>query len=234
MEGGGYGDIATNKLFSLTDEGKWTEKFPPMPTKRYSVSIYCTGMALIAVGGTNNNYQKLKTVEVLNIETQQWHTAPDLPEPLASPSLTLCGDLIYLLGGVSEDQKYTKSVYSCSILSSAGSKSLGGRLVSTLTRSKGSTWNRVADLPVKGSTAVTLHGQLLVIGGRESEVKLSTAVHNIMYQPTTDSLEVISHMTTPRSLCLAAVLPDNQLMVVMGGWTARGKKSNSVKFGTVM
>ena len=138
---GGYGYDCknTNKLFSLTGDGshtKWAEKFPPMPTKRSSVAALCTGTALIVAGGFVDIHKSLKTVELLNTETQQWHTAPDLPEPLAWSSLTLCGDLVYLLGGFKNIVYGTHSVYSCllnSLLLSAVSKSLGGRLVSTLT-----------------------------------------------------------------------------------------------------
>jgi N-acetylneuraminic acid mutarotase len=231
---GGYGADnfkSTNKLISLTGEGssrRWSEKFPPMPTKRCGASALCTGTALIVAGGANINHQTIKTVEVLNTETQQWYTAADLPEPLVCSSLAHCGDLVYLLGGIDKDNA-TNSVYFCSLtslLSSTGFKSLGGRLVGALSRSsKGSPWNRVAYLPVKLSTAVSLHGRLLAIGGQDSEDKPTTAVH--MYQPTTNSWEIISHMTTPRSQCLSAVLPDNQLMVV-GGLTTGGK---SVEFG---
>ena len=43
---GGYvGSKKTNKLMSLTGEGsgrRWTEKFPPMPTKRFVVSALYT------------------------------------------------------------------------------------------------------------------------------------------------------------------------------------------------
>ena len=225
----------TNRLFSLTGEGngrKWTRKFPPMPTKRYILSALCTGTVLIVAGGEDDDNHKLQTVEVLNTETRQWHTAPDLPEPLAESSLALRGDLVYLLGGINKDNSPTNSVYSCSLSSLVSSKSLGERLVSTLRRSsKGSTWNRVVDLPVKRPTAVTLHSQLLVIGGRDSKNKHTTAVH--MYPPTTNSWEVISHMSTPRYDCLAAVLPDNQLMVV-GGVTTGGKICDSIEFGTVI
>ena len=171
---------------------------------------------------------------MLNTKTRQWHTAPGLPQPLSHSSLTLCGDLVYILGGFNKDDVDTNSVYSCSLSSlllSSGSKSLGERLVSTLRRSStGSIWNRVADLPVKASTAVTLHGRLLAIGGADSASKCTTAVH--MYQPTTNSWEVIGHMTTPRADCLAAILPDNQLMVV-GGYTTGGKRCDSVEFGKV-
>ena len=234
---GGYGGgEITNKLYSLTGDGsgrRWTEKFPPMPTKRYAVSALCTGTTLIAVGGwglSGRGYDEvLKTVEVLNTETREWHTAADLPQPLTNyPSLTLCGDLVYLLGGFNEEKVATNSVYSCSltsVLSSTGSTSLGGHVGDT-----GIPWNRVADLPVNSSTAVSLHGQLLAIGGKDSKGKPTTAVY--MYQPTTNSWEVISHMTTPRSRCLSAVLPDNQLMVV-GGLTTGYKECDSVEFGTV-
>ena len=227
-----YDAKSTSKLFSLTDEGsrrKWTKKFPPMPTKRYNMAVLCTGTALIVAGGYGDNDKNLEIVEVLNTETQQWHTAPNLPEPLAESSLILCGDLVYLVYGS------THSVYSClltSLLLLAGSVSLGGRLVSTLTRSdRVSIWNRVADLPVSLSAGVTLYGQLLAIGGFYSDRKPTTAVH--MYQPTTNSWEVISHMTIPRNGCLAAVLPDNQLMVV-GGWTNYNTHCNSIEFGTVI
>ena len=154
---------------------------------------------------------------------------------MSRSSLTLCGDLVYLLGGYDDDGRVTNSVYSCSLSAlylSAGSKSLRGRLVSTLTRSSmNNPWNRVADLPVTISTAVSFHGRLLAVGGRDSQYKPSTAVH--MYQPTTNSWELISHMTRPRYRCLAAVLPDNQLMVV-GGLITGGIGSDSVEFGQVL
>ena len=185
---GGFGNDYkdTSKLFSLTGEGsgrRWIEKFPPMPTKRYTVSAFCTGEALIVAGGYCDSDKILKTVEVLNIETRQWHIAPDLPQPSAGSSPTLCGHLIYLLGETNKDTKFPYSVYSCSLnslLLSTGSKPLGGHLVSILTRSSQSStmsWNRVTDLPVKYSTAVTLHGHLLAIGGMDSDDKPTTAVH---------------------------------------------------------
>ena len=237
---GGYGyDLKlTDKLFSLTGEGssrKWTEEFPPMSTKRYCIAALCAGTALIVAGGSDDNDKNLKIVEVLDTEAQQWHTAPNLPERLSYPSLTLCGDLVYLLGRLNKDEAITSSVYSCLLSSlvlstlSTFSKSLGRRLVNTLKQSnKDSTWKTLADLPVKLSTNVALHSQLLSVGGKDSNNKPTTAVH--VYQPTTNSWEVISHMTTPRSDCFAVILPNNQLMVA-GGWTTDNKKCDSVEFG---
>jgi hypothetical protein len=231
----------TGKLFSLSREGsdqKWIEKFPPMPTKRFAVSTLCTGTALIVAGGRLKIIRAavLTTVEVLNTETQQWYTTHDLPQPLCQSSLILCGDLVYLLGGYNDELCTDVAVYSCSLISFLLPKWLGGRLVCTLTQSSiGSPWKRIADLPVKASTAVTFNGRLLVIGGLDAARKPTTAVH--MYQSTTNSWEVISHMTTPRSECLAAVLPDNQLMVVGGRTIYNYYRSynplcDSIEFGT--
>ena len=91
-------------------------------------------------------------------------------------------------------------------------------------------WKEVAaPSPVKWTTCVSVHGQLLTIGGKDSDKKPTTAVH--MYNPTTDSWEVISHMGTPRWQCIVAVLPNNQLVVV-GGYTA-ANETDLVEFAHV-
>ena len=234
---GGYGMDTkdTDKLLCLTGagesgEGSWREEFPPMPTKRYNVSAQCIGTALIVVGGRKGDNVDLKTVELLNISTRQWHTATELPQPLSKSSMTVCGDRIYLLGGVDNDKEWTQSVYSCSLTTLL--LSLGGRLMRALSRSSSSgTWTKAADLPVSQSTAVSLHGQLMAVGGKDSNDKPTTDIRR--YDPSTNSWEVISHMATPRSRCLAAVLPDNQVMVV-GGWISGDERTKSVEFARVL
>ena len=80
-------------------------------------------------------------------------------------------------------------------------------------------WKEKAIPPFKYTTCVCLHGRLLAIGGIDSDHQPTSAVH--MYNPTTDSWKVISHMMTPRCLYSAAVLPNNQLMV-LGSCTEGG------------
>ena len=86
---------------------------------------------------------------------------------------------------------------------------------------------------------MTIHDQLVAIGGRDSNGDATTAVH--VYDPVADSWEVISHMLTPRIKCFAAILPDNKLMVV-GGRTNEavimlepkiGERTLSVEIATV-
>jgi hypothetical protein len=239
------GDI-TNKLMSLTLEGKWTEKFPPMPTQRRFVSAACTETDLIVAGGVGKDAEVLLTVEVLNIEDRQWSTAVDLPEPLQCQSATVSGDQLYMLGGA-HGHVLTKSVYTCSVSAllrtctqrSVGTqRSLVGSFKRALSLSSSSSdasigvWSKLPDLPVIKSTCVTFYGQLLAVGGMDSD-KPTTAVYT--YNQITNSWNVIGLMTTARRGCFAVLLPNNQLMVV-GGETEIDHKwadSDLVEFGNL-
>ena len=207
----------TNQLFSLTGKGsgrRWTEEFPPMPTKRRGSTALCTGTTLIVAGG-----EQKTTVEVLNTETLQWFIAADLPQQVSEAPAAVCGDQIYILG------QSTNIMYTCSVLALIQS------CQSRLKKGCKETWKEVAAPLVTATTCVSIHGRLLTIGGRGSDEKITTAIHK--YNPTTDSWEVISHMGIPRHYCIAAVLPNNQLMVV-GGRTGPGiGGTDSVKFTTI-
>ena len=222
----------TNSLLTLTDE-KWTEKFPPMPTKRWVTFTLCNGWSLVVTGGVGREgRKKLTTVEVMNTETLQWSTASNLPLPLFRSSLTLCGDQVYMLGGWDQDGGKSKSVFTCSLaalLQSCQPQSRKAQLKTSLT-SRAEVWHQLADIPVTLSTYASLHGRLLAVGGCDSYGKMTTNTH--MYNTTTNSWEVVSHMAIPRTQCLVAVLPRNELMVV-GGRTSDGM-TNSVEIATVV
>ena len=219
LVGGMHKGAATNKLFSLTGEGsgrRWTEEFPPMPTKRLESNALCTGTALIVAGGRSEDYHLLQTVEVMNTETLQWSTAAHLPQPVLCARGAVCGDHVYilLLGSLS------KSMYTCPV---------SALIQSCRSRPTADVWNKVTAPLITDTTCVSILGRLIAIGGIYSNYKPTTAVH--MYNPDSDSWEVISHMATPRYHCFAAVLPNNQLMVV-GGWTGRGE-TDSVELATL-
>ena len=209
------GGKVINQLFSLTGEGRsktWREVFQSMPTKRLSSVAVCTGQALIVVGGNNQNWETLRTVEVMDIDSKEWSSAADLPEPLFDASITICHNRIYIIGGLN-DRGHIKSVYTCTLTDlflSCRSRSLGERLAQSLSLTspaRSNTWNKVADLPVIRSTCITLHGQLLAIGGADSKDTPTSDVH--IYHPTSKTWEVISKMKISRWCCFAAVLPTN-------------------------
>ena len=216
---------ATNQLLSLTGAGKWVERFPPMPTKRYGTAAVCSGKSLVVAGGGGGDSKPLHIVEVMDIETLQWSIASSLPLAIRYASATICQDRIYLLGYDMSDQP--RSVLACSmadLLQSCRPQSLGASL-ETLTLQE--VWHRVADLPVRSSSSATLCGQLLAVGGCDDGFEnYTTAI--CQYNPATNSWEVISHMPTARWNTLVAVLPGNKLMVVGGNIRMSG-----ALFGTV-
>ena len=227
--GGEVGGNNSNKLFSLTGEGrdrKWTEVFPPMTTKRALAIAVTTGRALIVAGGRDRGFGGLATVEIMNTDTRQWSTAADLPQPMASASATVCGDRIYMCEG--------KSVITCSLpalLQSCRPKIFEAQ--PSTPSPQGPVWSTVADLPVEQSTLVSINNRLLAIGGYDSDIKPTTAVH--LYDPVNNSWQTISHLITHRRLCFAVVLPNNRIMVV-GGYTPESwaSETDTVEFASVV
>ena len=227
--------VLTNSLLSLTD--KWTKQFPPMPTKRSLTSAVCSGRSLVVAGGVGEESNRLTTVEVMDTGTIQWSTAYSLPHSLCGELAMVCGDQVYMLGGFEQRGKYTKftkSLFTCSLaalLQSCQPQSLGARLKTLSLANRPQVWHQLADTPVTFATWVALHGRLLAVGGKDSDDKQTTAIH--MYNTTTNSWEVISHMETPRRRCLVAVLPHNELMVV-GGVAPHGMTTDTTEIATIV
>lgn len=215
---GGY---VTNKLFCLAGkdgETIWNEQFPPMPTKRWRTTALCTETALVVAGGMGEGLELLTTVEVMSTGLHEWSTAASLPELFSYQSMAVCGDHVYMLGGVDKSFTPTNSVYTCSLnaLISSGRKSFGARFRSLSSPNKPPTtiWSRVADLPVARSTCLSFRGRLLAIGGEMSDNEPSTVVY--AYNPITDYWQINSYMTVPRRKCYAAAVSESQVVVIGG------------------
>ena len=205
----------TNELLSLHVRDGWMSVFPPMPTKRRGVTAVASKDHLIvAGGGTDLTCNAITTVEVMDTRARVWSTVASLPHPYNGASSVICGDHLYMLGGV-DDKGETKLVLTCSLRELLQSSSASP------------VWHRVADSPACRSTCAAVNGELLAVGGRE---KATTAVHK--YTPTTDSWCLISNMTTARLQCLVAVLPTSELMVV-GGFKDRRKDADNIEIATL-
>ena len=195
-----------NKLLSFVDK-KWVERFPPMPTKRSHTAAVTTQHHLIVAGGWGGP-SRLNTVEIMDIQTLVWSTAAGLLHCYYWTSAAICGDRLYMLGGL-DSYHFTKSVLACSLTSLLQSNSK--------TKSH-SVWKRIFDVPVYSSTCVAVDGELLAVGGRDGgwdgRREATSAV--CKYEPTSGSWHVISNMPTSGYLSLVAVLPTNDMMVVGG------------------
>ena len=221
--GGRSGGQKMNCLSSFSGD-KWETVFPPMPTARCFPAVITAQNYLIATGGQGVQ-GALSSVEVMDMNTQQWFTAASLPEPIYDMSSTVCGGRLYLLGCVDKDGNRTHAVFACtldSLIHSCHSPS------QTLPHtSKASIWQRVADVPVVESTCTTLNGRVLAIGGRDSHQDPTAAVH--MYSPDSDSWLVFGNMPTARSWCLVVGLRD--CIIAVGGLERSGVISATFEVG---
>ena len=221
MGGIDYYGRPTNSLASLTGEdedSKWVELFPRMPTARYYLAAVCRGRNVIAAGGYGGG-RRVSAVEILDTELRQWSSAASLPHPMYWASITVCEDLLYLLGGYDQNGSPTLSVLTSSITDLLHQQQE--------TANQSGAWRRTADAPYYVSTAVSVGGQLLAIGGQDEQHKDTSAI--VGYDPTSDSWQDMGHMATPRSWTLVAVLPSNQL-IAAGGYGGETK----VEIGNVV
>ena len=194
--GGGYGRSCTDKLFTLRKE-EWVEKYPPMNTARYRPAVVSTsdGDYLIVIGGYGGS-QWTATVELFQVKNRRWHKLTDLPQLLPRPSATICGDQLNVIGSDGNG-------YSCSL------QALPSRdrpITSPLTLS----WKPLPRLPVSESTAATLCGQLVIIGGRKDGSPV-----NSIHQLVDGEWVRIGSMASGRCYCLVAS-PSPDRIIIMG------------------
>ena len=219
--GGRQSGNATKSLLSLTHQQKWTEQFPPMTYYHIVPAVACTSTSLIVAGSGPDMMRA--PVEVMDTETLRWSTAASLPYPWNQATATICGDRLYIAGGVAKGGM-TKSVLTCvvsELLQSTATQHPSSETTPTASGLQPSTdgqrvWHELAELPVYFSALVTLQGRLLAVGGRDSDRNPTSAVHQ--YNSATNSWNVVSQMNNKRYRCFAAVLPDNTLVVAGSGY----------------
>ena len=206
--GGGWHSRAVyaKELFTL-QQGKWVEKYPPMNTACESPAVVSTsdGDYLIVIGG-DDGHPGIKggddcwisTVQLFQVKTKRWYKLTDLPQPLLKPSATICGDQLNVIGNDNVNG------YSCSLLALPSSDR---PITSPLTLS----WKPLPRLPVIGSTAATLHKQLVLVGGR-----VGISPINFILQLIGGDWAIIGSMGDNRCQCLVAS-PSHDKLIIVGG-----------------
>ena len=213
--GGSDGPRCTNKLLTLRQK-KWVAEYTPMNTGRSHPAVVSTsdGEYLIVIGGYVGGYDGgghwTATVELFQVKSRIWYKLTDLPQPLRFPSATICGDQLNVKGPDANG-------YSCSLQALPSSDQ---PITSPLTLS----WKPLPLLPVRNSTAATLCGQLVVIGGRRQDRSPVNSIHQLV-----DGQWVkIGSMATGRYDCLV-VSPSPDKIIVVGGVGVRGQSQDIVE-----
>ena len=200
--GGWDGYRHTKKLLTLRQR-KWVEEYPPMNIARSSPAVVRTsdGENLIVIGGYvgGGDDRTATAVEQFQVKSRRWYKLRDLPQPLPEPSATICGDQLNVTG-------HNANGYLCSLQAPPSSDQ---PITSPLTLS----WKLLPPLPVTYSTAATLCGQLVVIGGRRRNVSLVNSIHQLVDGQWVE----IGSMATGRERCLV-VSPSPDKIIIVGGY----------------
>ena len=195
--GGGF----TNKLFTLRQR-QWVEEYPPMNTVRSRPAVVSTsgGDYIIVIGGRGVVVNLTGTVELFQVKTRRWYKITNIPQPLCFPSATICGNQLHVIG-------YANDGYSCSINNLPSSdEPITSQSIPHLI-----SWTPLPRLPVIRSTAATLYGQLVIIGGSQGRSSV-----NSIHQLVDGKWVEIGSMSSCRSECLV-VSPSPDRMMIVGG-----------------
>ena len=186
----------TNKLYTLRQR-KWVEKYHPMNTARSHTAVVSTsdGKYLIVIGGFVGGGRWTATVELFQVKSRRWYQLTDLPQPLRYPSATICGDQLNVIG-------IEANGYSCSL---AALPSSDQPITSPLTLS----WKPLPPLPVEFSTAATLCGHLVLIGGWRGG-----SPTNSIHQLVDGQWMEIGSMNSRESRCLVASPSPDKIIIV--------------------
>ena len=172
-----------------------------MNTARSSSAVVSTsdGDYHIVIGGYVGDDDETATVALFQVKSRRWYKLTDLPQPLSLPSATICGDLLHVIGR-------DDNGYSCSLQSLPSNDR---PITSPLTLS----WKPLPPLPVTASTAATLCGQLVLIGGRQLQ---DWSPVNSIHQLVEGQWVEIGSMTRGRCWCLAVSLSPDRILIVGG------------------
>ena len=108
-------NAATNLVGVWGAESReWIHPYPPMPTARSWSSAVAYQQWLLVAGGESYGVD-VSTVEVLDVASLQWWSAPSTPTPLCGMRSTIVGDMWYLMGGYGGGYGNTDEVYSESL-----------------------------------------------------------------------------------------------------------------------
>ena len=203
---GGYGGSRrTNKLFTLR-QGQWVEHYPLMNTGCDSPAVVSTSddIYIVVIGGDVGGGWTA-TVELFHVRNRRWYELTSLPRGLTLPSATICGNEVHVIG-------YYGDGYSCSLQALLSSD----QPITSQSISRMITWIPLPWLPVKESTAATLCGHLVIVGGERGGSYV-----NSIHQLLDGQWVKIGSRSSGRGRCLV-VSPSPDKMMIVGGYGGGG------------
>ena len=228
--GGVSGRLLTNKVYRyIKEDRKWAESLKPVPTMRVRPAVLTSASAIVVCGGftagENGGPVATATVEVYSSTTSQWCTADPLPQPCAVMSSVTISGCSFLLGGVNADYEPIRSSFCVDMATLIDRANIIHRGTTS--------WKTLPDTPLARSTAATLSGSLLAVGGNEENSLVQSSVY--MFIPPINSWVKLPSGDLPveRYGTTTVQLSNNRVMV-MGGVDKNNKVTSACYIGSVV
>ena len=189
---------------------QWTYPYNPMPTPRYKPAVLMYDIWLLVAGGYGASYTDLATVELFNTSTNQWLATSSLPTPCGLLTSAIVDNYGYLV--TASEQVFRVSL-----------PDIVSQTVNQSTSKSPALWCRLPDTPLSCSTAISLRGYLLAVGGRHDNYSTRTDIH--LYQPESEQWTKVGDLPNARQYCSCVVLPSGELLVAGGQESSVGRTS---------
>ena len=216
----------------------WKKSIPPMPTARYNPTVLSHLSCLVVAGGRKYpGNSALDTVEIYNINMSQWSQTDKLPIACYLLSGVVSKDMVYLVGGGDIKQRHNKT------LTASINKLLSNAVPVTQPNEEqranasqecDSAWNEVANTPAYRTSAVTVSGMVLAMGGVRSydlsEYQPAKGIY--AYSTSMNSWIQIGDLPAPvAGMAIAALSPTEFL--VIGGMNEYNARLKTVYKGSL-
>ena len=218
--------VLTGDVHTLEVGGReWKKSLPAMPTVRLLPTLMSFKSYIISCGGfviDDSHDICVSAVEVFNQDDLNWYRAEPLPMACIGMSATMVRDSCYLLGGFTDTDfdHPTEQVFTAALPAlvdaAVNKQSGGGAGGKSLDRPPlPRVWQAFQEAPRYASTATTIGGCLLALGGTDERLEhKSGALH--VYSPLTDSWVRIEDIPVGCFSCAVAKLPGGEIMVIGG------------------
>ena len=191
-----------SRILYTLQHGQWIERYPQMNMLRSQTAVVSTadGKYIFAIGGYVHRWTA--TVELFHVKNRLWYELAKLPRSLQRPSAAICGNQLHVIGVNSDG-------YSCSLQALQSHN----QIFTVQSVSQIISWTPLPRQPVKWSTAATLRGQLIIIGG-ERERSPVKSIHQLV----DIQWKEIGSMSSGRIGSFAVTQSsDNDKLMIVGG-----------------
>ena len=214
----GYSN-ALHSLMKVGDSLVWQQSYPPMKDSRVSPGAASNDRVVVVAGGdqqTPGSRILSNSCEILDIQTREWTIADRLPKPVKRMSLTLCGDRLCIVGGISNrDQPLSEMFYTSlqQLSNSAAKRGISGDIGRSLKFDK--CWNTMP-VPCVYGTCTTLCGYVVLIGGWGNKPSNAVFVFDPSRSVGNSAWHYIGPLPLARMDATCAVLSGERLLVIGG------------------